>query len=234
MVDCSVGLHDTEMGPARLTAVTPAAIDVAVGSGASKKQGRGTRPTSQTQRAEDRDPKDRKPSATRPIFLRWRNSFCYKTCAKQTPQRRGSDIRPRARATRKSKHVRIHGCRIDAPCDCEVRAATHASPSSPVGLGYTTRPRALPDHTVHRARPDMRWPMLIWEQSLGHAWHGFAHAPLTWHRTPPPPDCRTHERHVDTHTVTSNGRSMTEDSMRSYPFPTPETNTMQHNGRHEY
>jgi hypothetical protein len=124
MVDCSVGLHDTEMGPARLTAVTPAAIDVAVGSGASKKQGRGTRPTSQTQRAEDRDPKDRKPSATRPIFLRWRNSFCYKTCAKQTPQRRGSDIRPRARATKVEtrantrmsdrRTVRLRGASCDA------------------------------------------------------------------------------------------------------------------------
>ena len=150
MVDCSVGLHDTEMGPARLSAVTPAAIDVAVGSGASKKQGRGTRPTSQTQRAEDRIASRARPGVPD-------RSFCTRggipSVIKLVPNKHrnaGGRIRP----ARKSKHVRIHGCRIDAPC--ELRRTRRPQVRSAVGLALPLASRIRDrerDHTVqHRAR----------------------------------------------------------------------------------
>ena len=144
---------------------------------------------------------DRKPTrpVTRPIFLH--SIFarveeflhCYKTCAKQKPQPGVGYPAPRARhESRNTCEYTDVGSTHRASCDARVALRGSSVKTSPVGLGISdTRPRARP-HTVHRARPDMRWPMLIWEQSLGHAWHGFAHAPLTWHRTPPPPDCRTH------------------------------------------
>ena len=208
MVDCSVGLHDTEMGPARLSAVTPAAIDVAVGSGASKKQGRGTRPTSQTQRAEDRIASRARPGVPD-------RSFCTRggipSVIKLVPNKhrnaggRISGPAARARARHESRNTCEYtdvGSTHRASCDARValKSGPRSDSLSLSRLGYATESATTPCNTVHA--PDMRWPMLIWEQSLGHAWHGFAHAPLTWHRTPPPPDCRTHERHVDTHTVT--------------------------------
>ena len=203
MVDCSVGLHDTEMGPARLSAVTPAAIDVAVGSGASKKQGRGTRPTSQTQRAEDRIASRARPGVPD-------RSFCTRggipSVIKLVPNKhrnaggRISGPAARARARHESRNTCEYtdvGSTHRASCDARVALKS--------GRGTRKTEYATPGARPHRApctTRHMRWPMMIWEQSLGHAWHGFAHAPLTWHRTPPPPDCRTHERHVDTHTVT--------------------------------
>ena len=164
MVDCSVGLHDTEMGPARLTAVTPAAIDVAVGSGASKKQGRGTRPTSQTQRAEDRIASRARP-VTRPIFLH--SIFarveeflhCYKTCAKQKPQPGVGYPAPRAR--HESRNTCEYTDVSDRRTGCELRRTRVASPSSPVGLGrdwdtaYATESATTPC-TVHDPTCDGR------------------------------------------------------------------------------